>query len=162
MITKIGNLRISNIRMCLWYRLCEIFGIWLCIFSSEYYWLCFMSSAVCIEQDINPLRAIFFRRSLNICLHFMSFHLNDMTQVVKIRPQERQGLYIVSIMGADVLAMQGARASETVIFTVLNGLMRSLQVKKVKLFPRMVLSLDSFYRLRNSLWYTKPAILNPI
>ena len=45
-----------------------------------------------------------------------------MTQVVKILPQVKQRTYllcIVNIMGADVLATQGARASATKIFTML-------------------------------------------
>ena len=47
----------------------------------------------------------------------------DMTQVIEILPGVRQELnlfYIVNIMGADVLTMQGARASATMIFTMLN------------------------------------------
>ena len=45
-----------------------------------------------------------------------------MTWVVEILPQVRQELAYstVNIMGADVLATQGARASATMIFTVLN------------------------------------------
>ena len=44
----------------------------------------------------------------------MSFLHIDMTHVVEILPQVRQELYLfymVSIMGAEVLATQGARAS---------------------------------------------------
>ena len=44
-----------------------------------------------------------------------------MTKVLEILPQVRQELfYIVNIMGADVLVMQGARISATMIFTMLN------------------------------------------
>ena len=40
---------------------------------------------------INPLRAEFFRRNMNIYLHFMSFLHTNKTQVVEIPPQIRQG-----------------------------------------------------------------------
>ena len=46
-----------------------------------------------------------------------------MTQVAEILPRVRQELYlfcIVNIMGADVLATQGARASASMIFTMLD------------------------------------------
>ena len=39
---------------------------------------------------INPLRAKFFRESINIYLHFVSYLHIDMTQVVEILPQIRQ------------------------------------------------------------------------
>ena len=45
-----------------------------------------------IHQDFilfNPLRAKFFRRNINMYLHFMSFLHTDMTQVLKILPQMR-------------------------------------------------------------------------
>ena len=55
-------------------------------------------------------------------LHFMSFLYIDMTQVVEILPHVRQGptYSTSSIMFASVLATQGARASATTIFTLLN------------------------------------------
>ena len=40
---------------------------------------------------INPLRAKFFRGNINIYLHFVSFLHIDMTQVLKILPQVREG-----------------------------------------------------------------------
>ena len=40
---------------------------------------------------INPLRAKFFRGNINIYLHFGSFLRIDMTQVLKILPQAREG-----------------------------------------------------------------------
>ena len=43
------------------------------------------------SQCVNPLHAKFFRRNKNIYLHFMSFLHIDMTQVVEILPQVRQG-----------------------------------------------------------------------
>ena len=53
----------------------------------------------------------------------MSFLHIDMTQVIEILPQVKTRsylIYIVNIMGADVLATQGARSSSTMIFTMLN------------------------------------------
>ena len=53
----------------------------------------------------------------------MSFLHTDMTQVIEILPHVRQELnlfYIVNIMGADVLATQGARASATMLFAMWN------------------------------------------
>ena len=43
------------------------------------------------SQRVNPLRAKFFRGSINIYLHFMSFLHIDLTQVLKILPQVREG-----------------------------------------------------------------------
>ena len=43
-----------------------------------------------IHISVNPLRAKFFRRIINIYLHFVSFLLIDTTQVVEILPQVRQ------------------------------------------------------------------------
>ena len=40
---------------------------------------------------LNPLRAKFFRGNINVYLHFMSLLHIDMTQVVEILPQIRQG-----------------------------------------------------------------------
>ena len=50
-----------------------------------------------IRQDpaatgINPLHAKFFRRNINIYLHFMSLLHIDMTEIVEIVPQVRQEL----------------------------------------------------------------------
>ena len=47
------------------------------------YWIPF-------HKHINPLRAKFFRGSINIYLHFVSFLHIDTTQVVEILPQIRQ------------------------------------------------------------------------
>ena len=44
------------------------------------------------HYSINPLRAKFFRRNINIYLHFMSFLHIDLTQVLKILPQVREAL----------------------------------------------------------------------
>ena len=43
------------------------------------------------QYSINPLHAEFFRRIININLHFISFLNTDMTQVVEILPQVRKG-----------------------------------------------------------------------
>ena len=66
----------------------------------------------------------------------MSLLNNDMTQVVEILPltsKKRINLfYIVNIMGADIMATQGAGASATMIFTIyylLTRLILSLHVK---------------------------------
>ena len=58
----------------------------------------------------------------NIYLYFIPFLHIDMTQTAETLPQVRQGhlFYIINIMAADDLATQGARASATMIFTMLN------------------------------------------
>ena len=70
---------------------------------------------------VDPQRVKLFRGNKNINLYFMSFLHIDMTQLVEILPQVRQGptylFYIVNIMVADVLATKGARASATMILT---------------------------------------------
>ena len=56
-------------------------------------------------------------------LNFISFPNTDTTQVAEVFPQVRQVLtqfYIVNIMGADVLTTQEARASTSMIMTMLN------------------------------------------
>ena len=50
-------------------------------------------------------------------LQFIAFFHTDMAQVVEILPHV---FYIVNIMGADVLATQGARALATMILSMLN------------------------------------------
>ena len=42
-------------------------------------------------SNLNPLRAKFYRGNINIYLHFMSFLHIDLTQVLKILPQVREG-----------------------------------------------------------------------
>ena len=44
-----------------------------------------------LSQIVNPLRAKFFRGNINIYLHFVSFLHIDLTQVLKILPQVREG-----------------------------------------------------------------------
>ena len=41
--------------------------------------------------SINPLHATFFKGNMNIYLHFMSLVNINMTQVIEILPQIRQG-----------------------------------------------------------------------
>ena len=58
---------------------------------------------------LNPLHAKYFRGNINIYLHFVSFLNIDMTQVLKILLQAREGprysIYsVINIMAADVLA----------------------------------------------------------
>ena len=43
-------------------------------------------------KHINRLRAKFFRGNINIYLHFVSFLHIDMTQILKILPEVREGL----------------------------------------------------------------------
>ena len=62
----------------------------------------------------------------------MSFLHIDMAQVVEIFPFSKTRtylLYIVSIMGADVLATQGARTSATMILTFLNQIIQSQHIR---------------------------------
>ena len=48
-----------------------------------------------LSELINPLRAKFFRGNINIYLHFMSSLHIDLTQVLKILPQVREGRNIL-------------------------------------------------------------------
>ena len=52
----------------------------------------------------------------------MSFLHIDITQIVEIFPQVKRAylFYIFNIMGVDVLATQGARASGTMILAMLD------------------------------------------
>ena len=72
---------------------------------------------------LNHLRIKFVRGNINIYLHFISFLHIDRTQVVG-NPSSCKTrtylLYIVNIMIVYVRATQGARATATMIFTMLN------------------------------------------
>ena len=60
----------------------------------------------------------------------MSMFHTDLRQAVEILPYVMTLLfYTVNIMGADVLVMQGARASATMIFTMLNQIIGSPYIK---------------------------------
>ena len=56
-------------------------------------WMCWCKNYNCSICcfDINPLRAKFFKGNINIHLHFVSFLHIDMTQVLKILPQVKEG-----------------------------------------------------------------------
>ena len=49
-----------------------------------------VSNELTFHSIVNPLRAKFFRWSVNIYLHFVSFLHIDMMQVVEMLPQIRQ------------------------------------------------------------------------
>ena len=71
----------------------------------------------------NPFRAKFFRGSINMYLYFNVIlpHWHDADSWNPLTCKTRTYLLcIVNIMGADDLATQGAGASATVIFTMLN------------------------------------------
>ena len=72
-------------------------------------------------DDVNPLHAIFVIGNIKMYLQFISFLHIDRTHTGSWNPlscKTRTYLfYIVNIMGADVLATQGARASATMILT---------------------------------------------
>ena len=72
-------------------------------------------------SSVYTLRAKYFLGNISY-LQFISFLHTDMTQVVYIPPHKISTylFYIVNIMGTDVLAIQGARASATMILTMLN------------------------------------------
>ena len=83
------------------------------------------------SQEASIWRTKLFIGNLKMNLQFISFY-TDMTDAVKILPRVRQELtyrfYIVNIMGVDVLAMQGARASAAMIFTLVNQIPCTLRV----------------------------------
>ena len=66
---------------------------------------------------VNPLHANIFSKNINMYLQLLSFLHTDIKQVVEILPLLRQE-YIGNMVGTDVLATQGARASATTIFTI--------------------------------------------
>ena len=73
-------------------------------------------------QQLNPLRGKFFRRNKkNVYLYFISFLHTDTGSWNPSSSTTRTYLfYIVNIMCADVLATQGARASATMTFTMMD------------------------------------------
>ena len=77
-------------------------------------------------QHTNSLCAIFFSRNVNMYLQFLSFlHWHNTGCWNPFLCKTWTYLfYIVNIMGVDNLATQGARASVTMIFTMLNGINR--------------------------------------
>ena len=73
-----------------------------------------------LDLKLNLLCAKFFRGNKNIYEHFMLFLYIDMTQVIGILPHGRRRLclfHIANIMAADDLAMQGTRASTSMVLT---------------------------------------------
>ena len=76
------------------------------------------------RSPVNPLDAIFFIGNIKTHLHFISFLNTDMIRVFEVLPHVRQELTYspksINIMGDDVLATQGARASAIIIFTMSN------------------------------------------
>ena len=62
-------------------------------------------------------------------LQLISFLHIDMIQVVEIPPSRTYLFYIVNIMGADVLAMQRARASATMILKLCWTELATLEAK---------------------------------
>ena len=74
--------------------------------------------------DFSPLRAKPFRADINTYLHFTSLLHIDVTRVVaislKVGYRPTYIFFVVGSMAADDLAMQGASASATMIFTILN------------------------------------------
>ena len=86
----------------LWSVFCEAFGEnWTCNNCTALYVFRWTLEGVEISYSvlgqstsyyihINPLRAKFFKRNINIYLHFVSFLHIDMTQVVEILHQIRQ------------------------------------------------------------------------
>ena len=100
------------------------------IFSSKSLWLSIIlyqmkpfKMAVEISWLTFPLLTLYvlyFKENIKMYLHFISFLHTDTTQVVEIIPCVRQELNYANIMDADVLVTQGARASATVILTMLN------------------------------------------
>ena len=77
-------------------------------------WIDWRKAKLLCIWTLNPLIAIFFQNKHKIFPQFISFLHTDMTQVVL------RLFYIVNIMGADVLTTQGARASQTMLLTMLN------------------------------------------
>ena len=75
---------------------------------------------ISMEKSINPLRAKSFKQNINIYLYFYVIppRWYDTGSWNPSSSKTRTYLfYIVNIMAADVLAMQGARASATMIMT---------------------------------------------
>ena len=88
-----------------------------------------------------PLYARFIRGNTNIYLCFMSFLHIDM--ICSWKPSSSMTrtylFYIVNIMGADVLATQGARALAAMIFTMFN------RINSVPACPRLRVILLSLW-----------------
>ena len=60
----------------------------------------------------NELTLVTLNSFYEFTLHFLSFLNTEMVQVIEILPHgKRQWPYIVNTVAADVLVMQGARAS---------------------------------------------------
>ena len=73
------------------------------------------------DSDSSVLTLKFFRGSKNIYLHIIPPHWHDTGSWNPSVSKTRTYLpYTVNIMGADVLATQGARATATMIFIMLN------------------------------------------
>ena len=69
---------------------------------------------------INPLRATFFRGNKTYIYILCSSSRDTGSRNPSSSKTRNELFYIVNIMDADVLATQGARASASIIFTMLN------------------------------------------
>ena len=95
--------------------------------QSRGWWFETLSSPLWHHCNVITSRDKLFVGNLKICLHVLSFLHTDMTQVLgtcnwnPFSSRTKTCLfYMVNIMGVDVLATQGARASATMIFSMLN------------------------------------------
>ena len=98
-------------------------------------WICLYFRSVFIT--FNPLCATSFRGNINIYLHFCvtAPHWHGTGSWNPSSCKTRIYLfYIVNIIAADCLAMQGARASATMIFTMLNPSQRASNIANVSIW----------------------------
>ena len=68
-----------------------IFLFILFLFPTVYIYVIYWYNHALLSSYLNPLHAKFFRMNKNIYLHFMSFPHINMTQIVEILSQVRQG-----------------------------------------------------------------------
>ena len=92
------------------------------------------------SQLLIHLHAEFFSRSINMYFQLLSFLHTDITEVVRIIAQGRQGPTYFSISWV-LITWQGARSSATMILTKLKGINRSRTLRvtmayQTRLFSR--------------------------
>ena len=78
---------------------------------------------ICKNNDVNPLRAKYFRRNINMYIYnsIIPPYQYDTGSWNSFPWKKRSYLfYIANIMGGDGLVMEGARASAAMILTQLN------------------------------------------
>ena len=109
--------KINDTFLCGFYLWLDHSSRWLPKWNVQLHCWVIKTSDIGFTNHSNPIRAKYFKKNMNIYLHFFvtAPHWHDTGSCNPLYL-----FYIVNIMSADGLATIGARTSATMIFTILN------------------------------------------